>query len=363
MVCTEKKLKVDGSACGQRGPGPCLVAAPVREVKFSFVGSFFFLFEKKFLYTSTTPVRSGDHKAVGDEGEGAPEAGGRGAEEGSGRAGWASGGGRGTRGGRAPPGVGRSGGGPGFAGRRPRCRCACLQFEMRTAASAAVCAAACLAGAAVTDVGAFAPPPAAVQGPARARAALRCFAVPPLRPLGLGVQQRARGGAAGGLAMGSFDKSQLVTHGDIWLEVLNEDGDEGRTADTSMLEDETASENDFAYATEELSILASEVVAPIKKAAGAVGTALWSKLSPSPDDEEIQRNLKAFAKCHSGAVGTPMGDEELEKEVKYLGMFPDLVDALLEAQEEKLVLEAQEELDDVDAAGRGDETAGSDVAM
>ena len=130
-----------------------------------------------------------------------------------------------------------------------------------------------------------------------------------------------------------------------------------------MLEDETASENDFAYATEELSILASEVVAPIKKAAGAVGTALWSKLSPSPDDEEIQRNLKAFAKCHSGAVGTPMGDEELEKEVKYLGMFPDLVDALLEAQEEKLVLEAQEELDDVDAAGRGDETAGSDVAM
>ena len=58
-----------------------------------------------------------------------------------------------------------------------------------------------------------------------------------------------------------------------------------------------------------------------------------------------------------------MGDEELEKEVKYLGMFPDLVDALLEAQEEKLVLEAQEELDDVDAAGRGDETAGSDVAM
>lgn len=301
--------------------------------------------------------------ASSDKGGCAGSAGGRGAEERSRCAGQASGGGRGTRGGRAPAGGGRAGGGPGLPGRRPRCRCACFLIrEMRTAAhAAAVYAAACLAGAAVAEVGAFAPPPTAMQGPARARAALRCFAAPPLRPLG--AQPRARGGAAGGLAMGSFDKSQLVTHGDIWREVLNEDGDEGRTADTSMLEDETASENDFAYATEELSILASEVVAPIKKAAGAVGTALWSKLSPSPDDEEIQRNLKAFAKCHSGAVGTPMGDEELEKEVKYLGMFPDLVDALLEAQEEKLVLEAQEELDDVDAAGRGDETAGSDVAM
>ena len=158
--------------------------------------------------------------------------------------------------------------------------------------------------------------------------------------------------------MGSYDKSQLVTHGDIWREVLNEDGYEGRTADPSLLGDETelSSENDFAYATEELSILASEVVAPIKKAAGAVGTALWSKLSPSPDDEEIQRNLKAFAKCHSGAVGTPMGDDELEKEVRYLGMFPDLVDALLEAQEER---------DDADAARRVDEAAGagSEVAM
>jgi hypothetical protein len=216
---------------------------------------------------------------------------------------------------------------------------------MHSGTRAAVCAAVCLCGAAVTEVGAFAPPAVAAV---RAGAVRRAAAVPELRPWGQaqhmparGQGREARGGAARGLEM-AYDRSRLVTQGDIWRELLNEDG----TADLSVIdESELSSENDLAYATEELSILASEVVAPIKKVAGAVGSALWSKLSPSPDEDEIQRNLRVFAKSHSGAVGTPMGEEELEKEVRYLGMFPDLVDAMLEAQEE------QSARDEASAAG------------
>jgi len=217
--------------------------------------------------------------------------------------------------------------------------------NMHSGTRAAVCAAVCLCGAAVTEVGAFAPPAAAAV---RAGAVRRAAAVPELRPWGQaqhmparGQGREARGGAARGLEM-AYDRSRLVTQGDIWRELLNEDG----TADLSVIdESELSTENDLAYATEELSILASEVVAPIKKVAGAVGSALWSKLSPSPDEDEIQRNLRVFAKSHSGAVGTPMGEEELEKEVRYLGMFPDLVDAMLEAQEE------QSARDEASAAG------------
>lgn len=129
-------------------------------------------------------------------------------------------------------------------------------------------------------------------------------------------------------------KTQLVTYGDLWRDALNEnsDGEEGEFVVAD--ETDTTEGDDFTYAMEELSLQASEAVKPIKEVATGVASALWNKLSPSPNDEEVQRNLKAFAKCHSGAVMTPLGEEELASEVRYLGMFPDLVDALLEAQEE-----------------------------
>jgi len=127
-------------------------------------------------------------------------------------------------------------------------------------------------------------------------------------------------------------KTELVTYGDLWRDALNENSEgEGEFVVT---DDTTADEDDFTYAMEEVSALASEAVKPFKEAATGVASALWNKLSPSPDEEEVQRNLKAFAKCHSGAVMTPLGEDELASEVRYLGMFPDLVDALLEAQAE-----------------------------
>jgi hypothetical protein len=144
----------------------------------------------------------------------------------------------------------------------------------------------------------------------------------------------ARGTRLGGSSIVLNEgKAQLVTYGDLWRDALNEDGEE---KSVTMSEMETSSEvDDLSYAMEDLTEHASEVVKPITTAATKVASAVWNKLSPSPDNDEIQRNLKAFSKCHSGAVGTPLGDEELASEVRYLGMFPDLVDALLDAQEEQ----------------------------
>ena len=83
------------------------------------------------------------------------------------------------------------------------------------------------------------------------------------------------------------------------------------------MEECTAEGDDFTYVTEELSIFASEVVAPIKATATGVACAAWNRLSSSLDDNEIQRNLKAFAQSHHGTVMTPLGDEELASEVRY----------------------------------------------
>ena len=134
-----------------------------------------------------------------------------------------------------------------------------------------------------------------------------------------------------GLAL-SAGKTQIVTYGDLWRDAVIEEGGGEKGTDDDNYQTSVGTE---------LSMMATEAMKPIKAAATGVASAVWSKLSPSPDDEEIQRNLKAFASQHSGAVMTPLGDDELANEVRYLGMFPDLVDALLEAEEDKV--ESEEE--------------------
>jgi len=197
---------------------------------------------------------------------------------------------------------------------------------------AALALATCLVGALLPSVEAFALTALVSRGAApHQRASLL------LRPYVAAEQPRAHGswmpGPAASLRPATalrMGKTELVTYGDLWRDALNENSEgEGEFVVT---DDTTADEDDFTYAMEEVSLLASEAVKPFKEAATGVASALWNKLSPSPDEEEVQRNLKAFAKCHSGAVMTPLGDDELASEVRYLGMFPDLVDALLEAQ-------------------------------
>ncbi|EKX39776.1 hypothetical protein GUITHDRAFT_154286 [Guillardia theta CCMP2712] len=111
--------------------------------------------------------------------------------------------------------------------------------------------------------------------------------------------------------------SHLVTYGDLWRDAVPEDD-----VQTNLQAEVTE-----AYDEQEAELSVAEtLVKPIRQAA----TAVWERLTYEPSEEEVRANLKAFAKAHGGAVMTPLSEEELEKEVKYCGMFPDLVDALVE---------------------------------
>ncbi len=47
---------------------------------------------------------------------------------------------------------------------------------------------------------------------------------------------------------------------------------------------------------------------------------------------QIRENLKRWATTRGGAVLPPLEDHELNNQVKYVGMFPELVDQMLETQ-------------------------------
>lgn len=203
------------------------------------------------------------------------------------------------------------------------------QFKIMTQRKAVVYAAVCLFGAAFSGVGAFAPVALmpASTAPRNANVLLRsgvALQEPSVCPASR-APQTATGGSRIALRMA---KTNLVTYGDMWRDALNENED-GKSTEASSDNDEFA-----PYTTDELSTMASEAIKPIKQAAAVAATAIWDRLTHSPDDKEIQRNLKAFARSHSGAVMTPLEEDELASEVRYLGMFPDLIDALLEAQQD-----------------------------
>ena len=199
--------------------------------------------------------------------------------------------------------------------------------KMQPSKKAVMCAAMCFCGSALSGVDAFAPV-ALMTGASRHSGLVLRQGVTPAH----GMRKLTKAGSGSRITVG-MAKTQLVTYGDMWRDALHENENGEQMKELPMTDATSAEGDDFTYATEELSTFASEVVAPIKAAATGVAFAVWNRLSSSPDDDEIQRNLKAFAQSHRGAVMTPLGDEELASEVRYLGMFPDLVDALLEAQE------------------------------
>ncbi len=47
---------------------------------------------------------------------------------------------------------------------------------------------------------------------------------------------------------------------------------------------------------------------------------------------QIRANLKMWATTRGGAVLPPLDDNELNNQVKYVGVFPELVDQMLETQ-------------------------------
>eukprot|EP00286_Rhodomonas_abbreviata_P026172 CAMPEP_0181298426 /NCGR_PEP_ID=MMETSP1101-20121128/5775_1 /TAXON_ID=46948 /ORGANISM="Rhodomonas abbreviata, Strain Caron Lab Isolate" /LENGTH=155 /DNA_ID=CAMNT_0023403445 /DNA_START=188 /DNA_END=655 /DNA_ORIENTATION=- len=82
-----------------------------------------------------------------------------------------------------------------------------------------------------------------------------------------------------------------------------------------------------------------DVVKPFATAASAFGsaavekaTSMWNTITNEPTPEEVEANLAAFAKAHRGAVMAPLSEDELESEVKFCALIPELRDALMDAE-------------------------------
>mmetsp|Transcript_19679 Transcript_19679/g.40092 ORF Transcript_19679/g.40092 Transcript_19679/m.40092 type:complete len:205 (+) Transcript_19679:102-716(+) len=126
--------------------------------------------------------------------------------------------------------------------------------------------------------------------------------------------QRCRRPAVAGMNMRS--STHLVTYGDVFRESYEEESRCDAIWEASESEEEGA-------------------VNPLALAASAccsVATGVWDHLTAEPNPEEVQANMAAFAKAHGGAIMTPLSEMELEKQVRYYGMFPDLVDTMIETE-------------------------------
>mmetsp|Transcript_27191 Transcript_27191/g.55451 ORF Transcript_27191/g.55451 Transcript_27191/m.55451 type:complete len:245 (-) Transcript_27191:183-917(-) len=120
--------------------------------------------------------------------------------------------------------------------------------------------------------------------------------------------------------------SHLVTFGDVWRDALE-----------GQFEDSEGAQDIYDDADSQLRIV--DVVKPFTTAASAFGTAaaekatsVWNTLINEPTPEEVEANLAAFAKAHGGAVMTPLSEDELESEVKFCTLIPELRDALVDAE-------------------------------
>mmetsp|Transcript_10332 Transcript_10332/g.24431 ORF Transcript_10332/g.24431 Transcript_10332/m.24431 type:complete len:199 (-) Transcript_10332:117-713(-) len=115
--------------------------------------------------------------------------------------------------------------------------------------------------------------------------------------------------------------TNLVTFGDVWRETCEEEDL------CDMVWEEQHQEN-------------TNPIVACGTFVSTVATNVWDHLTADPSPEEVQASLAAFAKAHGGAVMTPMSDSELEKELRFCGMFPDLVDSIMELElSQELVME------------------------
>lgn len=122
--------------------------------------------------------------------------------------------------------------------------------------------------------------------------------------------------------------SNLVTYGDVWRDAI-----EGKNAEIANTLSAAGMEE-----MDEVNFEIVDVVRPFTTAASALGEAAVQKgrnflnSLGEPSAEEVQANLAAFASCHSGAVATPLSEDELETEIKYCAMIPEWRDALVDAE-------------------------------
>jgi len=118
--------------------------------------------------------------------------------------------------------------------------------------------------------------------------------------------------------------ANLVTFGDVWRDACDEVTPGGRLAE------ELSELQGFKDAIEEVKEASDNGKNKPLTAARSALNAVWSKLTKDADEEEVRKNLAAFARMHGGAVAAPLTEDKEGKEVRYAGLFPDIVDALIE---------------------------------
>uniref|UniRef100_A0A7S0MGF3 Uncharacterized protein n=1 Tax=Cryptomonas curvata TaxID=233186 RepID=A0A7S0MGF3_9CRYP len=146
--------------------------------------------------------------------------------------------------------------------------------------------------------------------------------------------------------------STLVTYGDIWRNTVEElpsvpgDNQLNLTIDDKFTpEHEGVSITGIAGMTADFEEIdrrngssLQAVVRPVKKAATVMGAAaagaaanIWESLTKGTSEDEAQENLRKWAKAKGGAVLPPMEEDELDNEVRFVGLFPELVGQMMDA--------------------------------
>jgi hypothetical protein len=178
---------------------------------------------------------------------------------------------------------------------------------------------------------------AAVNAPIASDAATRArglafassLGAPALRaPLGGLCSARPAARAPLVLRMGRSG-ANLVTFGDVWRDACD-DKDPIQAKELGLSEEW---ESESTEESEEAELRPLEAVSNVL-------TGLIERITKDPEEDEVRKNMEAFAKMHGGAVAPPMSEEEKGRQVSYAGMFPDIVDALIEED-----LEAEEQLE------------------
>jgi hypothetical protein len=143
----------------------------------------------------------------------------------------------------------------------------------------------------------------------------------------------------------------LVTYGDIWRNTLEElPVVPGENQLNLTIDDKFTPEHEGVSITGIAGMAADfeeidrrngsslqAVVRPVRKAATVMGAVaagaaanIWESLTKGPSEDEAQENLRKWAKAKGGAVLPPMEEGELDNEVRFVGLFPELVGQMME---------------------------------
>ena len=150
--------------------------------------------------------------------------------------------------------------------------------------------------------------------------------------------------------------SELVTFGDIWRNAVDDDLDiiqvkiENQVSRTHNGVSITGTSAGMGPTTLAMAALADSEAGAVSSArlppglqpvvkvaqsaasvAASAAATIWGSLTKGPTEAEVEENMRLFSLLHGGAVARPMVEEELSSEVRFVGLFPDLVSSMVDS--------------------------------